>query len=654
MKNYFFVLFLLTCISLQAHPHIQKGYVYLTHDELEDGIRLDGDWRFYWQTTFRDYNDSSSRVAQYVQVPGNWGMLSYPRKGYGLYTLHLVSPNIKGKELAIDIGPITTAYRVYIDGELKDTVGIFSVNESESRPDYFPKMIRFIAQSDTVEFAVEVSNYFYREGGINYHVSLGYAADTEFVFHRNLIFEAFMMGTLLLMFLYFSAFYAIRTSDRTVIYFALLCLVSAVRIVSTGQILLRQTGICIPWELLIKIEFASIIMIPMFGILYLHTLLEEKVFNKWVIGMTSISVILVLLSVGLNSYHASFIVPPFRLYALIELFFLMVIIVRAFFFSKHPLARLAVLGYVFVFVFGLNDILYSSGFLNTQYLLPVGIIVYVLIQAVVLTRKFSSSFDEVQQLSDKLQSINRSQEHIIDQRTAELQNYNTIKSKIFAIISHDLRAPIATLSSVLTLIEEADDETITELKTYFKGIKRSVDNLNLTIENLLLWSQSQINGITLNQTAVNLNKEVENVFALYSLVALQKEISLMPKLNEQYDVFADKAHLNMILRNLISNSLKFTNVGGTIFVTCSEVEDGFAKMCISDDGIGIREEKLKQMFDPTVHYTSYGTLNEKGTGLGLMLCKEYIERNGGRITIESSFGFGTKVCLWIPMNIKGR
>lgn len=648
MKNSFLIFLLFAFLSSQASLAVDKGIVFLTHDKLEEGIRMDGTWKFYWQATYDNYRDSIAGEGQDLPVPGNWHMLSYPRKGYGLYIVKIIVPESRGKELAIDIGSITTAYRVYVDGVLKDSVGIFGKSETETKPDYFPKMVRFKAQSDTVEIAIEVSNYFYREGGINYHISLGYANDTEFVFHRNLIFEAFMMGTLLLMFLYFSAFYAIRTNDRTVIYFALLCLVSAFRIITTGQILLRQTGIAIPWDLMVKIEFSSIILMPMFGILYLITLLEEKVLRLWVIGFTTISVILVLLSVGLSTYHASFIVPPFRLYALIELMFLMVVIARAFLYSKHPLARLAVLGYVFVFAFGLNDILYSSGWLNTQYLLPVGIIVYVLIQAIVLTRKFASSFDEVQKLSDKLQTINRSQEHIIDQRTAELQNYNTIKNKIFSIIGHDLRAPIATLSSVLTLIEEADDKTITELRTYFKGIKRSVDNLNLTIENLLLWSQSQINGISINQSVVNLNKEVDSVVALYGLLALQKEITLMPKFTQQFNVKADKAHVNLILRNLVSNSLKFTNVGGTISITCGEVEDGFIKMCISDDGIGIREEKLKQMFDPTVHYTSYGTLNEKGTGLGLMLCKEYVERNGGSITVESSFGFGTKVCLWFP------
>jgi signal transduction histidine kinase len=309
---------------------------------------------------------------------------------------------------------------------------------------------------------------------------------------------------------------------------------------------------------------------------------------------------------------------------------------------------LAGVGFAFVFVFGVNDILYSKGIIHTQYLLPVGILVYVFIQAIVLTKKFAGSFNEVEQLSSKLQAINRSQEHIIDQRTAELENYNAIKSKIFTIISHDLRSPIATLSSVLSLAEESDDKTVGELRTYFKGIKRSVDNLNLTIENLLSWSQSQINGITINATVVDLNKEVDSVISLYSLVALQKEISLMHKINAHFEVQFDKAHLNLILRNIISNSLKFTNLSGSITLTASEPEAGFVKLCISDNGIGIHHEKVDQLFNPMVHYTSYGTMNEKGTGLGLMLCKEYIERNGGRITIESSIGMGTKVCLWLP------
>ncbi|MES2780271.1 MAG: histidine kinase dimerization/phospho-acceptor domain-containing protein, partial [Bacteroidota bacterium] len=130
--------------------------------------------------------------------------------------------------------------------------------------------------------------------------------------------------------------------------------------------------------------------------------------------------------------------------------------------------------------------------------MPIAIFIYVFIQAIVLAKKYNNAFLDVENLSSELQLMNKNQEAVILNRTAELEGYNKIKDKIFSIISHDLRAPIATLGSVLSLAEDADDKTVVELRSYFKGIKRNVDNLNLTIDNLLVWSQSQINGVELN------------------------------------------------------------------------------------------------------------------------------------------------------------
>jgi two-component system sensor histidine kinase ChiS len=652
MKKGLLFLLMLYCLPLWAIQQIDNGIVFVSNEDLEEGFKLDGSWHFYWQQTYLGHKNSEV-LPQDLVVPGNWGLVGHHGKGYGLYTLKIVAAGMKGKECAINMGSICNNYRLYIDGEAKDSAGKFSTVAEEAIPDYHPKMIRFTPQGDTVEIAFEISNYFYREGGLNYTISIGYVNTVSAAFYHEMVLDAFMAGALILMFFYFIAYYYIRPFDYTILYFSLLCLVSALRIVTTGQILIRQMDFNVPWELLFRLEFASIILIPMFGVLYIYSLLEQKTFKKGVIISTCGSLILVLGSVCFNSYYASFVVSILRYYALIQLLFLMFIIGRAIVLKLHPLARLAGAGFVLVFVLGVNDILYSQGLIHTQYLLPVGIMAYVFIQAVVLTRKFAGSFNEVEQLSAKLQSINQGQEYIISQRTAELESYNTIKNKIFAIISHDLRAPIATLSSVLTLAEEADDKTITELRTYFKGIKRSVDNLNLTIENLLSWSQSQINGITLNRIDLDIRKEVDNVVSLYSLVALQKEISLLNKMNGHPVVCVDDAHLNLILRNIISNSLKFTNVGGSISITSSEPEVGFVKLCIADNGTGIHQEKLDHLFNPMVHYTSYGTLNEKGTGMGLMLCKDYIERNGGRITIESTVGVGSKVCLWLPKVANG-
>jgi signal transduction histidine kinase len=467
--------------------------------------------------------------------------------------------------------------------------------------------------------------------------------------------QSFSSGALFIMALYFLCIFFIRKREYVPLYFGLLCLVSCLRIFSTETILWQQFNIPISWDCLIRVEIISIMLMPTFGILYLSSLVEEKKLRSLTYMVNTVSVLGCCFVLFNDTYTASFIVPPFRYFVTLQLIFILLIMYRAVFVTKHSLGRLAACGYLIIFVVGLNDILYSAGLTNTFYAISIAIFVYVIIQAIVLAKKSGLAFSEVELLTLQLSEMNRNQEKVIDNRTLELnaktkelEQYNSIKDKIFAIIGHDLRAPIATLSSVLTLAEQADDTTITELRTYFKGIKRNVDNLNLTIENLLVWSQSQINGVKLNKQKVNLNNEVDNVIAVYGLLALQKEIVLMHKLQAQYVLDVDPAHLNLIIRNVISNSLKFTNVGGAIVISASQPTPETVQICIKDNGIGIQPERIEQMMNPASHYTTYGTLNEKGTGLGLMLCKEYAEANGGYITIESAAGLGTKVCIILP------
>lgn len=637
-------------VTLSLASSFKADEVY-TMADMKEGVILNGQWHFFWERTYAPDLVAVSSTPT-VKVPGEWNDAGFPALGYGLIKRTILIPKVGGNRLALYIPSVCNNYNLYLNGERIASVGYFSPVAGEAKPAYEPKVVEFVAPSDTLEIAFEVSNFYYREGGINYNIRLGLERTIEKKYNRQLMIQSFSSGALFIMAIYFLFIFFVRKGDYVPLYFGLLCFFSCLRIFSTETILWQQFNIPISWDQLIKIEITSIILMPMFGILYLTALVEEKRFKGLMYLLNTLSVLACCFVFFNDSYRASFVVPPFRYFVTFELLYLLFIMYRAMFVTAHPLGRLAGIGYLVIFVIGLNDIIYSAGLISTFYAMPIAIFVYVIVQAIVLAKKSAMAFGEVELLTLQLGEVNRNQEKIIDNRTSELntkqqelEQYNSIKDKIFSIIGHDLRAPIATLSSVLNLAEHADDSTITELKTYFKGIKRNVDNLNLTIENLLVWSQSQINGVKLNRQKVNLNNEVDNVLALYGLIALQKEIVLMHQLQSQYDLYVDQAHLNLILRNVISNSLKFTNIGGSVVITASSPEPGKVKICITDNGIGVQPERIAQVLNPVTHYTSYGTLNEKGTGLGLKLCKEYAEANGGSISIESTMGVGTKVCI---------
>jgi signal transduction histidine kinase len=275
--------------------------------------------------------------------------------------------------------------------------------------------------------------------------------------------------------------------------------------------------------------------------------------------------------------------------------------------------------------------------------------------AFVVTRKFSLAFVDVQDLSEELAIANKNQEDIIERRTLELNNKaneleknNAVKDKILNIIAHDLRAPIKTLNQVLNWVEEDDELTIDETKKYLKSINRNVENLNLTIENLLTWSKNELIGINSDLNSFDIRGTINQVIELCRLQIDTKEIKLINQVFDRHIVLADSNHIHLILRNLISNAIKFSNPKGTISISAFQINSQL-QVCIADNGIGISPEAQTKLFKINEHFTTYGTSNEKGTGLGLLLCKDYIEQNGGKLWVESELDKGTKVIFRINM-----
>ncbi|MES2780885.1 MAG: 7TM-DISM domain-containing protein [Bacteroidota bacterium] len=354
---FFFLMLLQTCIGWSLPIH--NGMYYGKHDAFKKVFNLDGEWNFYWQTTFAAYQShKDSLVPEKIIVPGNWDSYGHPKLGYGLFVVKVTGCPLN-KRLALKIPTISNAFRVYIDGRLIAKGGVFGITKEQSIPDYAPVIVSFTPQSDTIEIAFEVSNYFYREGGLNYSIQIGEMESVALAFHQDIIVEAFITGALLLMFFYFMGYYFIRRIDKTALYFSLLCLSAAMRVISTQEILIRQFNMPVSWSWIFKMEMISIALIPAFGALYLFSLLNQTKYIKVVKVFNTITAFICLYLLFTNVYWGSHIVPPFRYYALLEMVLLLIVVAKSMILRQHPLATLASVGYFFVFLFGLNDILYS-------------------------------------------------------------------------------------------------------------------------------------------------------------------------------------------------------------------------------------------------------------------------------------------------------
>ncbi len=232
----------------------------------------------------------------------------------------------------------------------------------------------------------------------------------------------------------------------------------------------------------------------------------------------------------------------------------------------------------------------------------------------------------------------------------DLIKLNADKDKLFSIISHDLKSPFNSLMGFARYLhDEFDNLSEDEIRAYTESMYETTNNLYKLIENLLAWSALQIGKVKPEPESIQLKNEVDNIFILFGQIASNKKIELISNVEAGLIIVADKTILNSILRNLISNSLKFTDEGGKVKVSAA-IENNRCKICVEDNGIGMNSEELSMLFQLDKHFSKSGTGMETGTGLGLILCKSYIEKIGGNIDVKSSPDKGTIFCFYLPLN----
>jgi signal transduction histidine kinase len=237
----------------------------------------------------------------------------------------------------------------------------------------------------------------------------------------------------------------------------------------------------------------------------------------------------------------------------------------------------------------------------------------------------------------ELQAVN----HTVQQQNLSLQELNATKDKFFSIISHDLKGPLNSLSSFSgLLINHADSLSKEEITMLAKDLDKNLKNLFALLENLLEWSRSQTGNIVFTPEVFDLNHLLEINRELLATQAQNKRISIINQSKENVNIYAHKHSVNTVIRNLISNAIKFTTEGGRITIS-TKLAEGQVLVTISDTGVGMSKEIQEKLFRIDTKHSTKGTADEKGTGLGLILCKEFIEKNGGRIWVESEVGKGS-------------
>jgi signal transduction histidine kinase len=358
----------------------------------------------------------------------------------------------------------------------------------------------------------------------------------------------------------------------------------------------------------------------------------------------------------------------------VELFFLLYGVLSVFFLSKllHIVIAffLTISCYFYVFVFTktypISLVTANFPFYVLNHLLPACFIFY----ALFLIKKENTLYQysilnkntelnrvnlELHNANEQLSRVNleiKKQSTVIDEKarllqkqTNELKELNSMKNKLFSVISHDLKTPLYALRNLFRSIQQYDLPA-EEIKHYVPEV---VNNLNFTtslMENLLQWVKNQMQVNVMHPQIIEVTALVNEAVDVLRLQADSKQISVQFKKNNPVYIYADRDMISLVIRNLLSNAIKFTPLNGSVEIGIHE-KLSIVELSVKDNGVGIETHVVSQLFE-NKYYTTQGTANETGTGLGLMLCNDFITRNGGTIQVKSEVGKGSVFSFALP------
>ncbi len=480
-----------------------------------------------------------------------------------------------------------------------------------------------------------------------------------------------MLGVLAAYFLFFLFFYLIFPRSKLLIFFTLALAGITFRLAATS-IFPVQLIFNISWVWLIRIEYLGTYMALCFGLWYFETLFPTPVTRKINIinsAMSGLIAVVILSSrVRIFSWSVYYLEPV----ALLMTGWYML----ASFKKRKERDQWNYLYFIAFLVYLLallNDIFLANSWeaFSMRYILHFSVLLLIIVQALMIIRNWVRIFIEKERLLGKIEYINLNLENIVKARTEEvnvrnieirhqnkkiarqndeLQREIEFKNRVFSIIAHDLREPLSSINLYLQMA--TTDLPVAKRKDVLAStvtIARSTYNL---VENLLYWGRSQDKQLSLHAREFKLEDVIREIFSLLHETARQKGVDLIADVQDTIRIRGDREIILIILRNLVSNAIKFSNRGNDVSVSVASFEDNVI-IIIEDHGIGMTTEQREAVFSGETIVSTFGTGNEKGTGLGLRLCLDLVRLHQGKMEIRSKAGKGTSIIITLPHEIKG-
>ena len=657
----------------------EKGILDLRELEFDRStvISLNGEWGFYWNEFLYPVDFDSDKQPTpdcYGIVPSYWTSYDPDNceitgQGHATYRLKILLPRNFREEIMFDIPVFDAAFDLYLDYFYAGGNGTPGTSKQDSKAGYSPFMVSYTPVNDTLQITVLVSNYQHRRGGFWKSMRIGHPEKLTRFGNRYELISIISMGVLLSFSLFFFFFFIFFREDKTPLFFSLALTGILFRLMCTNTYtVLLLTDIS--WEWMIRFEYSGSFIALLFGMWYLYSLYPAKIMYQLTRLNTLISVILILIilffRVETFSYSMFYFQPAIVAFLLYYFYASGRNSIRG---NKTDIIYFSAL--VILLVALVNDILLANSetAIFTKYINHFAIQIFVFLQSIMLILKWILVYKEKERLTDEIKYININLEKLIEKRTGEIKNRNKeissqntkiasqnkklqealdFRNRVFSIIAHDLRSPVASLIQITELLKE--DTFKSEDKKFRISANELAKSAGELIDNLLYWGGSQGDHIRYSPDSCDISGIVSDVFNVFKEMAKQKSIKLKYISDGEKNAFCDKELILIVIRNLVSNALKFTHKNGMVSVTTSPHPDkkNMILILVKDTGIGIPEDKIKNLFGSDKLESMMGTAKEKGTGLGLRLCLELVHLNKGTINVKSSLETGTTFSISLP------
>ncbi|MBB3128112.1 two-component system sensor histidine kinase ChiS [Paenibacillus rhizosphaerae] len=619
---------------------VKNGEVQLSGwDFRSDGsIELNGTWEFYWRQLLwpADLQSTTSpEVSGYVEVPGYWTNhrldgTRLPPDGYATYRM-VVRGLHPSDNVAIKLRNVYSSYALWVNDKLEASSGQPGTTPENTSPKYGATIVVPVEPSPegSLTLLIQVSNFTYPKGGINNSLELGDARQLQKERSGELVQDSLVIGALLVMGVYHLFLYGFRRKDVTPLYFGLFCMCIAFRTMLVGSRYILEILPGFSWEWFAKASYLTVYVGEFFLISFIYYLFPQYLSRsvRRVTQMFTLILTLLVLITDIRIYDYSLL--PFEVYSIGLVLYAI--------YASYRIARqrqegslLLILGFSLIFVTALNDTLNRKGILDTPALLQFGVLSFVFMQSLLISKRFSRAFYQVESLSERLLTLDK------------------LKDEFLAKTSHELRTPLHGIIGLAdSLIDGSSGKLPLPVIELLRLMKISGQRLAHLVNDILDFSKLKHQEITLVKVTVDLRLAVDLTLQVLKPLAVNKGLQMENKLPDDLYVTADENRLQQILHNLIGNAIAYTE-SGAVTIT-GRKSHGQAKIQIKDSGIGIAESDLSRIFESFEQIQPMNRPQQGGTGIGLSITKKLIELHEGEIEVASKLGEGSTFSFTLPL-----